>query len=508
MLSSINLENFKSFKSLSNLKIKPITILCGTNSCGKSSILQSLLILKQTKESRSSNQSLLLNGKYAHLGDIENIVHGCDKNKVITLDYEYEFMSEKVLRNKNGRRGPSYVQILRYLLDKKTIAIKNATYTLKYEIKFKIDEKNKGYIKTADILEFNISVFATRENGGKKPCALIRITKTGNTYSMEWERVPSPFSDGDKNSFTKKGSAENIHIRFENLSPRISFTNANYTDGRPEHQKVPFEIIHYFRMVEDFIVLANEGISYVGPLREEPSRRYIYENEVLEIGSKGENAAYVYQTEQENIIKKHYFYDEKIDKFEEKENLSLKEGLELWLNLMNIKGFSPDFQSEIIRLAMNANSSKETRVNIADVGFGVSQIFPILLEGLRMQQDDTLLLEQPEIHLHPALQMQMADYFISLALSDKNLIVETHSDHIINRLVRRIVEDETGNLSKMIAIYFVTNSDDGAQVEEIKITEDQGIVNWPIGFFDQTASEQEKIMLAGIKKRKKRRGGN
>jgi predicted ATPase len=120
-----------------------------------------------------------------------------------------------------------------------------------------------------------------------------------------------------------------------------------------------------------------------------------------------------------------------------------------------------------------------------------------------MDKGNTLLLEQPEIHLHPNLQMQLSDYFISLALSGKNIIAETHSDHIINRLVRRIVEDEKYNLKDLIGIYFIKPSENGAIFEEIEISDNKGITNWPIDFFDQTANEQMKIMQAGIKKRKK-----
>jgi len=74
MLENISLKNFKGFKDLENLKVKPITILCGTNSCGKSSILQSILLLKQTLESQTPNQILLLNGRFVHLGSFENII--------------------------------------------------------------------------------------------------------------------------------------------------------------------------------------------------------------------------------------------------------------------------------------------------------------------------------------------------------------------------------------------------------------------------------------------------
>jgi predicted ATPase len=293
-----------------------------------------------------------------------------------------------------------------------------------------------------------------------------------------------------------------LQIKFESLFPIIEYNESG------DYEKIPFQVRNFLRAFDEFISSFNEDVSYVGPLREEPSRRYIYENEVLEIGSKGENAAYIYHTERETVLKGHYFYDEGTSRFSQTKDISLNEALELWLNQMNIKGFTPDRQSEIIRLNMDANSSAGTKVNIADVGFGVSQIFPILLEGLRLRQSGTLLLEQPEIHLHPALQMQMADYFLSLALSSKHVIVETHSEHIINRLVRRIVEDESNEISKLVAIYFVSNGPEGATYEEVKLDPLKGISNWPSGFFDQTATEQEKIMMAGIAKRKALRGKN
>ena len=247
------------------------------------------------------------------------------------------------------------------------------------------------------------------------------------------------------------------------------------------------------------------SVTYVGPLREEPSRRYIYEDEVLEVGIKGENAAYIYTSEQDTVLHDHYLYDSKESTFKLVSSIKVSDAVTHWLDLMDIKGFKPEPSNEIIYLNLNSGSSEKTRVNIADVGFGVSQIFPIILEGIRMNKGNTLLLEQPEIHLHPNLQMQMADYFISLALSRKRLIVETHSDHIVNRLVRRIVEDERDSLSDLIAIYFIRMTDQGAEYEEVNIDPKKGIINWPTDFFDQTATEQERILQAGLEKRSKQR---
>ena len=85
---------------------------------------------------------------------------------------------------------------------------------------------------------------------------------------------------------------------------------------------------------------------------------------------------------------------------------------------------------------------------IADVGFGVSQLLPILVIGLRSGRASLLILEQPEIHLHPRLQANLADFLLTLAASGRRIIVETHSDHFINRLRRRIAARLIGQASR------------------------------------------------------------
>ena len=72
-------------------------------------------------------------------------------------------------------------------------------------------------------------------------------------------------------------------------------------------------------------------------------------------------------------------------------------------------------------------NSSGVEVSLPDVGFGVSQILPILVECLRVKEGETIILEQPEIHLHPSLQSKLADFFICMAKSGKNLVIETHS---------------------------------------------------------------------------------
>lgn len=136
--------------------------------------------------------------------------------------------------------------------------------------------------------------------------------------------------------------------------------------------------------------------------------------------------------------------------------------------------------------------------NISDIGFGVSQVMPIIVQGLSMMKDELLLLEQPEIHLHPKMQMKMADFLIALADAERNLIVETHSDHIINRIVRRCLENP--NLIDKISILFLSKSEDNStKIEEIKIDTHLGIDEAPINFFDRYSSETDAIIQNGYR---------
>ncbi len=455
MISQISLENFKGFQSLNNLQFKPITILCGTNSCGKSSILQSILLLKQTIESQTLHQPLLLNDRFVRLGTFENIVFEKDLNKIVSFEFSFKFTSNDL------RWGPRHMyETLRSLLH----FDRRAEYYIHYKISVKtiIDEKKKDYLKPIKLDKLKIE----------------SETITLNGHAISGRSLEIDVIEEDK-FFIKENKDNESNLLIRKISDVLQYIFSLYT--------------------------------YIGPLREEPSRRYIYENEIFEIGIKGENAAYIYLTEQDTTVDYYYSYNRHTNSFEMKFETTLAQAVQDWLAIMNIYDFKPEHTKEIIYLNLNSNISNFTRVNIADVGFGVSQVFPIVLEGLRMQKGNTLMLEQPEIHLHPNLQMQMADFFISLAMSKKKVVVETHSDHIINRLVRRIVEDETSQLKDLIAIYFIKPTENGSTYEEIIIDETRGVINWPVDFFDQTATEQEQIIKAGLKKRKllrKKKQGN
>jgi len=146
-------------------------------------------------------------------------------------------------------------------------------------------------------------------------------------------------------------------------------------------------------------------------------------------------------------------------------------------------------------------------VSLQDVGVGTSQSLPVILEAYG-QSNQLIAIEQPELHLHPALQAELGDVFIESALGEnKNtFLLETHSEHLILRILRRIREtterdfsDWSEELKKAcpngirpedVAVLYVKPGEDGAQVEALRINElGEFVDEWPGGFFDERIRE-------------------
>jgi predicted ATPase len=464
MIESISLRNFKAFSSLESLPLLPLTVLCGANSCGKSSILQSLLLWKQSLESKAAGEIVRFNGRFVHLGSLLNVIYGHDTESCVELSLTFVSAGTEAARIEQ-------------------------TYAVDLCLR---DLAESGVFgNSVKLLRAHLTTRA-----GALPDQVIRMEEAGDKLFR--------ISHGDTARNRDAEATEGVlsEIEFAGLAP-ASIQPVDRSD-----QKAFLYIQEAFDSLRKLLRDTFTNTSYLGPLREEPSRRYIYEEEAADIGVKGENAAYVYLVDRYKPIASPAYFIENDRLILETSALSLSAALSKWLSLMSVYDLSPDQTDEIVRLTLRSNSSVGARVNIADVGFGVSQVFPILLEGLRLPIGGTLILEQPEIHLHPKLELQLADFLLSLAMAGKRIIVETHSDHLVNRLVRRIVEDNDSTLKKLVGVYFVTPSPKGAEVESVQMDETRGIVNWPSGFFDQGPSEQEKIIRAGLDKRRRQRSTN
>jgi predicted ATPase len=136
------------------------------------------------------------------------------------------------------------------------------------------------------------------------------------------------------------------------------------------------------------------------------------------------------------------------------------------------------------------------------VGFGISQILPIIVEGLRMPKKGLLILEQPEIHLHPKVQSMLFDFIYSMSLTGKRFLIETHSDHFITRMRRRVAENNS-DLSEKINLVFVEQRETEHFFRKLDLNEMGTFINYfPDDFVEQTEKEYRAIVMAQALKRK------
>lgn len=139
--------------------------------------------------------------------------------------------------------------------------------------------------------------------------------------------------------------------------------------------------------------------------------------------------------------------------------------------------------------------SKSKWESLADVGFGISQFLPIIVADLQLLDDSTLIMSQPEIHLHPSVQANLGDYLVKQVKErNKNYIVETHSEYLLNRMRLLIVKGEIQ--PEDVAVYYFENSiKDGSIAHRIEFTKDGQILNAPKGFFETYMIDTMDIAL-------------
>jgi len=155
-----------------------------------------------------------------------------------------------------------------------------------------------------------------------------------------------------------------------------------------------------------------------------------------------------------------------------------------------------------------------SEVKITDVGFGVSQVLPALVQAFYCPPNSTIWMEQPEIHLHPQVQAELADVFISATQARENgrerhvqLIVESHSEHFLNRLQRRVAEGTVA--ADDVAVYFCRRAGAEVELEPLRLNEFGEIENWPENFFgDEMADIAGRTLAAMKRKSELRRAGS
>jgi predicted ATPase len=245
-------------------------------------------------------------------------------------------------------------------------------------------------------------------------------------------------------------------------------------------------------------------IYYLGPLREYPKRRYVWSgSEPADVGRRGERAIDAILAARERSS------DKLVPPGRTRRLWSLEQMLAHWLQQMGLI-----HSIKVDRLSKRGNiyhvevsqSPGASPVSLPDVGFGVSQVLPVLVLCYYVPERSIVIFEQPEIHLHPSVQSCLADVFIHVALQrNVQIIVESHSEHLLNRLLRRIAEGELS--PEDVALYFCEIGDRETRLLTLETDSFGNVRNWPAGFFGDRFAEVAARQEAAARRRVGEQGG-
>lgn len=425
MFTKLRLTNFKAWQDTGDISLKPVSMLLGTNSSGKSTLIQSLLLLKQTVQSPDRSIHLNLGGDEINdlfnFGDFENLLRqGASHPRQFSIQFSFKGGASRV---NEGDFSCSYVHSL-------------------------------GGVA---IQELDVSTNDRRFRA---------IRRKKGAYSIMVDEESQP---------RKKG---------RHFSPERSIS-------------LPAQAITMLGqdgpLLEDLSLAIRrelENIVYLGPLRRKPERDYVWnKSKPGEVGSDGHRAIDVLLA---SALMKGEDQNRIID------------GVSKWLVRMKVAdklevkqlGRSTRYEIVIHRDGVEAN--------LRDVGIGISQVLPVLTIAYFAPSGSTIMLEEPEIHLHPLAQSILAELFVDVS-KERNVqfIVETHSEHLFRRMQTLIAKQQI--TPKDAAMYFVERDDKAARMRPLELDDFGRVKNWPEGFFGDALGETREQTALAIQRAKELR---
>lgn len=591
MINKWILNNFKSIDREKELEFRPLTIFTGANSSGKSTILQSILLVTQTLQSPIASRSIVLNGWFKKFGSYSDIVNQKDFNKKVEIGFS-------LLNNVSGRYLHYYspwsedvksvgckfeiashcdedLQPFLNRLELKSAFEKSSGSQLtitkddtKSEKERNIIENNKG--KTPD-MDFGYRFesdfdFRRRFYGAPRDFTPLGVGMNHFlpnyvvTYYSRVDRFKEHLRlmNSSSSSYSHLDQAEELQLtsiikekavriieeistkelwsnqkKYERFHKRLAkeFTlddffnylrNTKLTSEEREKKYLTMFYEELKKMGEDYgidrvptyffpgVEFVNdyfrERIKYLGPLREEPKALYPLESNdtMTDVGLKGENTAAVYDNNKAKTVQ---FIDP--DCFGDLHHTEMKPmeaplavAINKWLIYLGVaKNIDTHDKGKMGHELTITTDVPNMEQDLTHVGVGVSQVLPILVMSFLAKPGSVIILEQPELHLHPKVQTRLADFFVAMNALKKQCIIETHSEYLINRLRYLVAMSETSKIAEDTMIYFVEKEDGHSKYRPITINKYGVIEDWPEGFFDESSKISEAILENGMKKR-------
>lgn len=530
MLTALELENFKGVAERQRIDFAPLTLLFGANSAGKSTILQALLYLHELLERGSADVDRTeLGGAVLELGGFARLVHRHELNRAIVLRAEFEtpgplsvFTSRDngdfPLRDLDDDFNSAWAEFRIVFSDSRAIVeqvvigargIPEPLVTL-YAVPDPLLARADGVGVRARINQYHplttpAKVDVWDEWGSVAVWA--RPTPPPGQVGLEGtesQRTVAPVSgDPAGGGFGPAGLVFDLvglgPSALPSLSKNLRVLRGGWGDGDEDP-----DLAHTTAQVETFLEMAVLGTLsqlskslrdalYIGPLRSMPSRGFLYERPAQAVSWADGLAAWdrLIASRRDGLVSSTNDWLRRLDA-----------GCQVVVQQL----FDPGADAEEITVdhvdrtvrRLLLDTGARSLVLPSEVGAGVAQVVPIIVAALVGK--GICLIEQPEIHVHPAMQARLGDLFIE-ALRDRKgrpMLVETHSEHLILRLLRRIRETAEAThqdaapafTADKLSVIYVESTPEGVRIRRLLVGADGAFIDrWPKGFFAERMEE-------------------
>ncbi len=547
-LRSVELSNFKAFGDTTRFELAPITLIFGENSAGKSSILQSLSLMKQTRESREAGAPLLprVEGGITDLGSFQEMLFDHDLSRTLSIGLQVDttdgalhpsathrwfggLSPESIgLSIRFHRSGPQdEVEVPDLDVNCSMLNEPLASFALRglnsRERKF-VDEfywhPSRGrhraqqrklraavctrlsdspdmwtdvysaWVKNTDAIRSALEDIEKDAVKGAGPFVMRADRDDSSDARKErenWHRrvrqalsfYSSKFSVVE---FVKRMTTEAhstvlamdgfIPVQLPYTAAAPEFVALKYRITRDTHKLPILDISDIAPFVGHVLDDVLESLFPMGPFRRPPERWYIF------TGTSPEDVGYRGDSLPDLLFRRP-------DLIDVANNWLERLGIGYGLSVRPIAAESDLFEVRLV----DRRRSREVDVALSDVGFGISQILPFIVQTLA-SRDQIISIEQPEVHIHPRLQADLGD-LLTTAIQGPyrhQFLVETHSEHLILRL-QKAVRDRRLRPHE-ISVLFISRESRGSRARRLRLDEDGTFMDeWPGGFFAERLRE-------------------